>query len=146
MQIKKYWSRPGIILGTILIMFNILLSFSAYHNPAITHPHDFSGFALLTYPNVLLGLPIILLTPGIIDIIFYTSQQNSLFIQLFVLLSIYWFFIGVSITWIYNKIPRIFKIFFIVIVMLFILIFSYFYIITFFPSRQASVLPSIDNQ
>lgn len=126
---KKYWSKSGIILGIILVIVNILLSFSAYNDPAIKYPEGWSGAKIIFYPNVLLGLPVDFLSAALFP-------YGNLFIELFVFLSVYWFFVGTFIMWIYNKLPKIGKIFYLILITLIILGITYTIRVTFFPKSQ----------
>ncbi len=147
MENKKFWSRSGIILGIILVLVNVLLSAFAYNDPSIRHPEGFSDFKILAYPNALLGFPVSFISFPIHRLVSShyeirpysripnddlnnqniaksNSQaldniyQTNLFIDLFILLSVYWFFVGTFLAWIYHKLSKTSKIFFIAILIL----------------------------
>ncbi|MCX6752633.1 MAG: hypothetical protein NTZ87_04030 [Candidatus Nomurabacteria bacterium] len=161
---RKFWSKSGIIVGIILVVVNVLISTFVYKNPDIRHPHDFSDLESIAYPNVLLGTPAIFISGPINMIVssFYKIQpyssipnddnnlniqkanskiienryQANLFIQLFITLSIYWFFVGVFIAWMYNKFSKRNRIFLIVILTMIAFGVTYASLLTFFPKPR----------
>ena len=96
---------PGVRLGLILALINLILSVFIWNTDSIRNPEGFSDFESLRYPNILLGIPTIfiadLLSKGITN-----SYQQNLFIHLFIILTIYWFLVGLLISWLYKKIKN----------------------------------------
>lgn len=116
-----YWLRFGVVMA----MINILLSTFAYMDKDIRQPHDFSDFKALRYPNVLLGIPALIVHerafgqiyksiypnyPGIISeggkVTPSSTYRQSIdiFTSFFVSLTIYHFLLGAIVGWIYGKI------------------------------------------
>ncbi len=102
---KRFWSKAGIVVGVILILLNIVLSSFAFNNPNIRDPHGFSDLVIIVYPNVLLGIPGVLLSLAVAELV-SPSRDTQLFATLFVSLSVYWFFVGLFVTWLYRKISH----------------------------------------
>ena len=105
-------------------IINILLSTWIYSIDDIRNPSGGGGYGdlkALTFPNVLLGFPTLLLMDSIDKYIalplagqrgtIYNADVKkeyhiNLFIHLFILLTIYWFLIGAFIGFIYGKIKQ----------------------------------------
>jgi hypothetical protein len=134
---EKQYSKAGIILGIILVIFNISFSIIEYSNPFIRHPEGPTGsLGILIYPNVFLGFPVAII-----------GSYFGLFMSLFIFLSIYWFYVGIFIVWIYRKIPKEIKPLFIAIMVFVVFIVIYFSLIVLNPNIQQrqEVVPSIVN-
>jgi hypothetical protein len=167
---NKFWSKSGIILGVILAIISIIFSSIAYNDSSIRHPEGWSDLKIIVYPNYLLGLPATYLSSYLVDPMVYSlykteffssipddpnfqnivnankkasdnRYQLSLFIELFFVLTLYWFFMGFLIAWVYRKLNKIFRILLIATLIVFILAYFYLALLTFNPSTPRTPLP-----